>query len=179
LVFQGHPLANQLLARDDQRAERMSLQRLHMHGLEEAGASQMRQTSRVVAIGLVGRKRLERMVGLPALHADHGQTEVAQPVEKGPAPCAQSRTRCDGNSALSTVRQRSPRPSMPSCSRERPRLRDRERKHASRPSKYRGQQNSPSFGLLFHIRADRIGLRRRAPDHYPMLKKSLAAVRRC
>ena len=39
LIFQGHPLANQLLARDDQRAERMSLQRLHMHGLEEAGAS--------------------------------------------------------------------------------------------------------------------------------------------
>jgi hypothetical protein len=29
----------------------MSLQRLHMNGLEEAGASQMRQTSRVVAIG--------------------------------------------------------------------------------------------------------------------------------
>jgi hypothetical protein len=54
VVFQGHPLANQLLARDDQRAERMSLQRLHMHGLEEAGASQMRQTSRVVAIWSCG-----------------------------------------------------------------------------------------------------------------------------
>ena len=82
LVFQGHPLADQLLARDDQRAERVSLQRLHMHGLEEAGASQMRQTSRVVAIGLVGRKRLERLVGLPALDADHGQTELAQPVKQ-------------------------------------------------------------------------------------------------
>ena len=56
LVFQGHPLANQLLARDDQRAERMSLQRLPMHGPEEAGASQMRQTSRVVAISLMSRK---------------------------------------------------------------------------------------------------------------------------
>ena len=67
LVFQGHALANQLLARDDQRAERMSLQRLHMHGLEEAGASQMRQTSRVVAISLVSCKRLERLVGLPGL----------------------------------------------------------------------------------------------------------------
>ena len=60
----------------------MSLQRLHMHGLEEAGASQMRQTSRIVAISLVGRERLESLVGLPALNADHGQTEVAQPVEQ-------------------------------------------------------------------------------------------------
>jgi hypothetical protein len=56
LVFQGHALADQLLARDDQRAERMSLQRLHMHGLEEAGAGQMRQPSCVIAIGLVGRE---------------------------------------------------------------------------------------------------------------------------
>ena len=46
------------------------------------------------------------------------------------------------------------------------------RKHASHPSRYRGQQNSPSFGLLFHILADRIALRRRAPAHYPMLKNS-------
>jgi hypothetical protein len=82
LIFQGHPLADQLLARDDQRAERMSLQRLHMHRLEKAGTSQMRQTSRVVAIGLVGRQRLERLVGLPALHTDHGQTELAQPVKQ-------------------------------------------------------------------------------------------------
>jgi hypothetical protein len=44
-----------------------------MHGLEEAGASQMRQTSRIVAISLVGRERLESLVGLPALNADHGQ----------------------------------------------------------------------------------------------------------
>jgi hypothetical protein len=27
-------------------------------------------------------------------------------------------------------------------------------------------------GLLFHIPANRIGLRRRAPAHYPMLKNS-------
>ena len=82
LIFQGHSLADQLLARADQRAERVGGQRLHMHGLEEAGASQMRQPSRVVAIGLVGRERLERLVGLPALDADHGQTELAQPVEQ-------------------------------------------------------------------------------------------------
>ena len=82
LIFQGHPLADQLLARDDQRADGVGRQRLHMHGLEEASAGQMRQTSRVVAIGLVGRKRLERLVGLPALDADHGETELAQPVKQ-------------------------------------------------------------------------------------------------
>ena len=49
----------------------MSLQRLHMHGLEEASAGQMRQPSRVVAVGLVGGERLERLVGLSAPDADH------------------------------------------------------------------------------------------------------------
>jgi hypothetical protein len=56
LVFQGHALADQFLARADQRAERMSLQRLHMHGFEEAGPGQMRQPSCIIAVGLVGRK---------------------------------------------------------------------------------------------------------------------------
>jgi hypothetical protein len=60
----------------------MSWQRLHMHRLEEAGAGQMRQPSRVVAIGLVGRKRFERLVGLPALDADDGKAELAQSVEQ-------------------------------------------------------------------------------------------------
>jgi hypothetical protein len=50
LVFQGHSLADQFLASDDQRADRVGRQRLHMHGL----TSQMRQASRVVAIGLAG-----------------------------------------------------------------------------------------------------------------------------
>ena len=49
-----------------------------MHRLEEAGAGQMRQASRVVAIGLVGRQRLERLVGLPALDAHHGEAEAAR-----------------------------------------------------------------------------------------------------
>jgi hypothetical protein len=53
-----------------------------MHGLEETGAGQMRQTSRVVAIGLVGRERLERLIRLPALDADHGKSEFAQSVEQ-------------------------------------------------------------------------------------------------
>ena len=53
-----------------------------MHGLEETGASQMRQPSRVIAIGLVGGERLERLVGLPALDADHGKTQLAQPVKQ-------------------------------------------------------------------------------------------------
>src|SRR3984885_7331583 len=56
LIFQGHSLPDQLLARDDQRADRMSLQRLHMNGLEEASAGQMRQPSRVIAVSLVGRQ---------------------------------------------------------------------------------------------------------------------------
>src|SRR5271154_2084721 len=60
----------------------MSLQRFHVHGLEEASASQVRQPPRIVSIGLVGRQRLERLVGLSALHADHGQTELAQPVKE-------------------------------------------------------------------------------------------------
>src|SRR5277367_2650019 len=53
LIFQGYALADQLLARDDQRADGVGRQRLHVHGLEEAGASQMRQPSRIVAVGLV------------------------------------------------------------------------------------------------------------------------------
>ena len=53
-----------------------------MDGLEEPGAGQMRQTSRVIAIGLVGGERLERLVGLPALDADHGKTQLAQPVKQ-------------------------------------------------------------------------------------------------
>ena len=82
LIFQGHALADQLLARDDQRADGVGRQRLHVHGLEEPGASQMRQPSRVVAVGLVGRKRLERLIRLPALYADHRKAELAQPVEQ-------------------------------------------------------------------------------------------------
>src|SRR5271165_643920 len=53
-----------------------------MHGLEEPGAGQMRQTSRVIAIGLVGGERLERLVGLPALNADYWKTQLAQPVKQ-------------------------------------------------------------------------------------------------
>ena len=82
LIFQGYSLAHQLLARDDERADGMGRQGLHVHRLEEAGASQMRQPSRVVAIGLVGRQRLERLVGLPAFDADHRKAELAQPVEQ-------------------------------------------------------------------------------------------------
>ena len=42
LVFQGHALPDQLLARDDQRADGVGRQGLHVHGLKEAGASQVR-----------------------------------------------------------------------------------------------------------------------------------------
>ena len=55
LVLQGDSLADQLLASDDQRADGMCRQRLHMNGLEEAGAGEMRQAARIVAVGLVRR----------------------------------------------------------------------------------------------------------------------------
>src|SRR5690242_6190713 len=57
----------------------MSRQRLHMHGLEEASSGQMSQTSRVIAIGLVSREGLERLIRLPALDTDHGKTQLAKP----------------------------------------------------------------------------------------------------
>ena len=81
LIFQGYSLAHQLLARDDERADGVGRQRLHMHRLEEASAGQMRQSPSVVAIGLVGRKRLERLIGLPALDADNRKSELAQPMK--------------------------------------------------------------------------------------------------
>jgi 3',5'-cyclic AMP phosphodiesterase CpdA len=36
----------------------------------------------LIAIGLVGGERFERLVGLPTLDTDHGQTELAQPVKQ-------------------------------------------------------------------------------------------------
>src|SRR6516165_4443514 len=60
----------------------MSRQRLHMHGLEEASSGEMSQASRVIAIGLVGREGLERLIRLPALDTDHGKTQLAKPVEQ-------------------------------------------------------------------------------------------------
>ena len=79
LVLQRDPLPDQLLARNDQRANGMRRQRLHVYGLEEAGAREMRQAARIVAIGLVRRQRLQRLVGLPALDADHRHAERAKP----------------------------------------------------------------------------------------------------
>src|SRR5215472_12510581 len=53
LVFQSDPLADQLLARDDQRADSVCRQGLHMNGLEETGAGEMSQAACIVAVGLV------------------------------------------------------------------------------------------------------------------------------
>jgi hypothetical protein len=75
--------------------QHLDLHPVHVHGLEKAGASQMRQSPRVVAIRLVGRDRLERLVGLPAFNADHGEVELTQPMEQGSAPCARSQRRSD------------------------------------------------------------------------------------
>jgi hypothetical protein len=55
LVFQSDPLANQLLPGNDQRSDSVCRQRFHMNGLEEAGASQVRQAARIVAVGFVRR----------------------------------------------------------------------------------------------------------------------------
>jgi hypothetical protein len=49
LVLQHDPLAGQLLARDDQCANGMRRQRLHVHGLEEVAAGQMGEATRIIA----------------------------------------------------------------------------------------------------------------------------------
>jgi hypothetical protein len=82
LIFQGHALPDQLLARDDQRADGVGRQRLHVHGLEEPGAGQMRQPSSIIAVGLVGRDRLEGLIRLPAFYADRREAELAQAMEQ-------------------------------------------------------------------------------------------------
>src|SRR5215831_13080599 len=55
LVLESDPMPDQLLASDDQRPDRMCRQGFHVNGLEESGSCQMRQATRVVAVGLVGR----------------------------------------------------------------------------------------------------------------------------
>jgi len=72
LVLQSDPLADQLLASGDQRADSVCRQGLHMNGLEETGACEMSQAACIVAVGLVRRQRLQRLIGLPALDADDG-----------------------------------------------------------------------------------------------------------
>src|SRR5260370_10548851 len=49
-------------------------------GAEEAGAGEMCQAARIVAVGFVGRKRLQRLTGLPALDTDHRHTASGQAV---------------------------------------------------------------------------------------------------
>ena len=51
-----------------------------MYRLEEASSGEVRQTTSIIAIGPVGGERLERLVGLPALDADHWETKLVQPV---------------------------------------------------------------------------------------------------
>src|SRR5271166_5561905 len=142
-----------------------------MHGLEEPGASQMRQPSRVIAIGLMGRQRLERLVGLPAFDADHGKAELAQPVE-------QDRRHASGLEDDPPTAWRFRQFAGDRLCRRRRLALANDNTFAvenadvvssieiSRPAKY------AISSLLFHILADRIGLRGRAPAHYPMLKNS-------
>src|SRR5262252_9177860 len=70
LVFQRDPLTDKLLAGDDQRADSVCRQRLHVNGLEEAGTGEMRQAAGIVAVGLVRCQRLQRLISLPTLDAD-------------------------------------------------------------------------------------------------------------
>ena len=51
-----------------------------MHRLEEASSGEVRQTPRIIAIGLVGGERLERLVGLSAFDAHHGKAQLAEPM---------------------------------------------------------------------------------------------------
>ena len=148
--------------------ERMSSQRLHADGLEEASAGVIRQPSSASLRSVLWvASDLSALAGLPALDADHGQTELVQPVKKD-----QRFMRPVSNTIRRQVGAFANSPAIASAvdsvllSRATTRLRDRERKHASHPSRYRGQRNSPCSVLLFHILADRIGLRRRAPAHY-------------
>ena len=53
-----------------------------MRRLEEASSGEVRQTTSIIAIGLVGGERLERLVGLPTLDADHWETKMVQPVKQ-------------------------------------------------------------------------------------------------
>ena len=178
LIFQGHSLADQLLARADQRADGGRGKRLHMHGLEEACAepSQMRQPSRVIAIGLVGRQRLERLIGLPAPPRRPRADRVGSARGTRSAPFAPSRIRCDRQlgalaSSLATACAVDFRLALTTTHR----LRGRERKHASRPSRYRGQQNSrfqPSPLRKFRFSPILSAFVEESACHYPMLKNS-------
>src|SRR5580704_16384505 len=114
-----------------------------MHRLEEASSGEVRQTTSIIAIGLVGSERLERLVGPAGSRRRPLGDQAGSTRETGSAPFAPSRIQSDGNSALWPVRRRSPLLSTPPCSREPPCLRGQERKHASPPSRYRGQRNSP------------------------------------
>jgi hypothetical protein len=78
VVFERDTLADQLLARHDQRPHGMRGQRLHVHGLEESGSGQLCQAPCIIAVGLVRRQRLQRQVGLPTLDADDRNSERRQ-----------------------------------------------------------------------------------------------------
>ena len=66
-------------------------QRFHVHGLEGSRANQMRRSSRIVAISLVGCERLERLMGLPALDAHRGGPRRLDVFTNSPATAAAPR----------------------------------------------------------------------------------------
>ena len=49
-----------------------------MHGLEEAGARQMRQTAGIIVVRLMRGEQLQGLIGLPAPDADNWQSKLVQ-----------------------------------------------------------------------------------------------------
>jgi hypothetical protein len=72
----------------------MRWQGLHMDCFEEARAGEVRQTTRIVAIGFVGRKRLQRLTGLPGLDANDEQPKPRPDRDRASLQSGPFRTGC-------------------------------------------------------------------------------------
>src|SRR5262249_29429384 len=74
LVLQCDTLPDQLFACGNERSDGMGRQGLDVHWFEEGGSSQLRQTTRVVAIWLGRGECFERLACLAAFNADDRYT---------------------------------------------------------------------------------------------------------
>ena len=171
LVLKRDSLSDQLLSRNDQRPDSVGCQRLHMDPLEEASAGKLRQPSRIVAVGLVRRQRLQRLMRLPALDADHRHSQCieamvehwrhAARLEHNPLTAwrlPQRPTIASGKLATFVSSMTPPsRSTTQMCV---------SFIEISNPAKH------SMTALLFRMGSDRIGLREEQPSHYPMLKNS-------
>jgi transposase len=64
----AHAVRSLIIARKKLVGQRVTLE----NRLEEAGPGEMRQATCIVAVGLVRRQQLQRLISLPALDADDG-----------------------------------------------------------------------------------------------------------